>query len=90
MEVKLQDQGHIGKYLEELLSPRGIQHDRGFFSDEDNQESIHIEDSAPEGAIISNQDLEGEISTMVVVKRSDKVERSGENIYAPLYGGLYK
>ena len=27
---------------------------------------------------------------MVVVKLSDKVEGSGDNIYAPLYSGLYK
>ena len=27
---------------------------------------------------------------MVVVKQSDKVEGSGDNIYSPLGGGLYK
>ena len=27
---------------------------------------------------------------MVVIKWSDKVEGSGDNIYSPLYGGLYK
>ena len=45
---------------------------------------------APEGAIISNQDPEEEISTMVVVKWSDKVEGSGDGIDSPLCGGLYK
>ena len=43
-----------------------------------------MEDSAPEGARISNQDPEGETSTVVVVKWSDKVERSGDNIVSPL------
>ena len=42
-------------------------------SEEDKQESIQTEDSAPEGARISNQAPEGETSTMVVVKWSDKV-----------------
>ena len=45
---------------------------------------------APEGAIISNQAPEGEISSMVVVKLSDKVEESGDKIDVPLCGGLYK
>ena len=46
---------------------------QGFFSEEENQESIWMEYSAPEGEIISKQALEGETSTMLVVKRSDKV-----------------
>ena len=45
---------------------------------------------APEGSIIRNQGPEGEISTTMVVKWSDKVEGSGEKIYAPLCSGLYK
>ena len=49
-----------------------------------------MEDSAPEGAIISNQAQEGETSTMVVVKWSEKLEGSGYNIYLPLCVGLYK
>ena len=49
-----------------------------------------MEDSAPEGAIISNQASEGEKYTMVVVKWSDKVEGYGENIDSPLCVGLYK
>ena len=62
----------------------------GFFSEEEKQESIRTEDLAPEGAIISNQAPEGETSTMVVVKCSDKVEGSGDDIYSLLYGVLYK
>ena len=49
-----------------------------------------MEDSAPEGAIISNQSPEGETYIMVVVKWSEKVEGSGGNIDSPLCGGLYK
>ena len=49
-----------------------------------------MEDSAPEGARISNQAPEGETYTMLVVKWSDKVEGSGDNIVSPLCGGLYK
>ena len=49
-----------------------------------------MEGSSPEGAIISNQDTEGEISTMVVVKCSYEVERSSDNIDNPFCGGLYK
>ena len=56
MEVEFQDQGQLDQYLEEWLSPRGSQSGHGFFSDEDNQESIWIEDSDPEGSIISSQD----------------------------------
>ena len=72
------------------MSPRGSQSVQGFFSEEDKQESIQTEDSAPEGARISNQDPEGETSTMVVFKRSDKVEGSGYDIYLPRCNGLYK
>ena len=61
-----------------------------FLSEEGNQEYIHIEDAAPEGAIMSNQDLEIETSTMVVVKWSDKVEGSGDHKESRLCGGLYK
>ena len=49
-----------------------------------------MEDSAPEEARISNQAPEIETSTMVVVKWSDKVEGSGDDIDSPLCGGLYK
>ena len=50
---------------------------------------MRMEYSAPQGAIISKQSPEGETSTMVVVKWSEKVEGSGDNIYSPLCGGLY-
>ena len=56
MEGELQDQGQLDQYLEELLSPRGSQSVHGFFSEEEKQESIQLEDSAPEGTIIINQD----------------------------------
>ena len=59
-------------------------------SEEQNKESIQIEDSAPDGAIISNQAPEGEKSTMIVVKCSYKVEEFGDNIDSPLCSGLYK
>ena len=90
MEGEFQDQGQFDQELEEWFSPIGIQSVHGFFSKEDNQESIQTEDSAPEGARISNQAPEGEKSTMVVVKCSDKVEGSGDEIDSPLCGGLYK
>ena len=73
MECEFHDQGQLDQYLEEWLSPRGSKSVHGFFFEEDKQKSIQTEDSAPEGSRISNQDLEGEISTMVVVKCSDKV-----------------
>ena len=68
------------------MSPRASQPDCVLFSKEEKQESIKIEGSAPEGSTMGNQDPEGEISTTVVVKWSDKVEWTGENIYAPLCG----
>ena len=55
MEGEFQDQGQLDQYLEEWFSPRGIQYVHGFFSEDDKQESIRIEDLAPEGEIISNQ-----------------------------------
>ena len=58
MEVILQAQGEFGQYLDEWLSPIGSQPDHGFFSEEEKQESIKIEGSAPEGANISNRDPE--------------------------------
>ena len=72
------------------MYPRGIQSVHSFFSEEEKQESIRIEDSDPEGARISNQAPEGGTSTMVVIKWSEKVEGSGDNIYSPLYGVLYQ
>ena len=49
-----------------------------------------MEDSAPEGAMISNQAQYLKTFKMVVIKWSDKVEGSGNNIDSPLCGGLYK
>ena len=90
MEGKFQYQGQIHEDLEDWLSPRGSQTYNGFLSEEDKQESIHIEGLVSEGAIISNQAPEGEISNMVVVKWSDKVEGSGDKVNATLCGRLYK
>ena len=90
MEGKFQDQGHLDQDLEEWLSPIGSQSVHSLFSEENKKDSIHIDDSAPEGAIISNQDPEGETTTMVIIKRSEKVEGSGNHIYSPVCGGLYK
>ena len=70
MEGEFQYQSQLDQYLEEWLFPRGIQYVRGFFSDEEKQESIRIEDLAPEGAIISNIALEGETYSMVIIKWS--------------------
>ena len=49
-----------------------------------------MEDLAPEGAIMSNQSPEEDKSTMVVVKWSDKVEGSGDDIDSLLCSVLYK
>ena len=76
--------------LEEWFSPRGSQLDCGFFSEEENQESKQIEDSAPYGAMITNQAPEGEISTMVVIKWSDAIKGPRVKVDGPLCGGLYK
>ena len=84
MEGEFQDQGQLDQELEEWLSPRGSQSVHGFFSEEEKQQSTQTENSAPEGAIISNQAPERETSTMVVVKWSDKVEGYGDDIFAPV------
>ena len=85
-----QDQGQLDQDLEQWLSPRGSQSVHRLFSEEYKQESIQMEYLDPEGAIISNQAPEGETSTMVVVKCTDKVEGFGYNIDSPLCGVLYK
>ena len=72
------------------MSPRGIQPDCGFFSDDEKQESKQIEDLSPDGAIISNQAPEGEISTIVVIKFSDEIKWTRVKVDGPLCGGLYK
>ena len=68
MEVEFQYQGQLDQYLEEWLSPSGSHSVHGFFSEEEKQEFIWIEDLDPEGLMISNKALEGSISTMVVIK----------------------
>ena len=68
MEGEFQYQGLIDQYLEKWLSPKGSQCIHGFFSDEEKQEPIRMEDSAPEGAIITNQAPDGETTTTVIIK----------------------
>ena len=58
MEGEFQDQGNLDKDLEQWLSPRGSKYVHNFFYVEEKQQSIRIEDSDPEGEIISNQDPE--------------------------------
>ena len=72
------------------MSPRGSQSIHGFFSEEEKQESIRIEDSAQEGARITNQDPEGAIFTMVVIKWSDEIKGPRVKVDGPQCGGLYK
>ena len=55
MEGEFQDQGQLDQDLEEKLSPRGSQSVHGFFSEDEKQESIRMEDSAPEGSMIGNE-----------------------------------
>ena len=62
------------------MSPIGIQHNSGFFSEEEKQESAQIEGLASYGSKISTQTPDVEISTMVVVKWSYKVEETGYKI----------
>ena len=47
MEGEFQDQGQLDQDLEEWLYPRGSQCVHVFFSEEDKQEPIKIEDSSP-------------------------------------------
>ena len=54
MEGVFQNQRQLEQDLEEWLSPRGSQYIHGFFTEDDNQESVQMEYSAPEGGIISN------------------------------------
>ena len=72
------------------MSPRAIKYVRGLFSEEGKLEPIRIEDSAPEGAIISNIAPEEVTSITSIIKWSENVEGYGDNIDSPLCGGLYK
>ena len=74
MEVNFLYQGHIDQDLEELSSSRGSQTNCSLFSEEEKNESTMIKFYATEGETISNQEPEGEINTMVVLKWSDAVE----------------
>ena len=56
MKGEFQDQGQLDQDVEEWLYPRGSQYVRDLFYEDDKQESIWIEDSDPEGSIISSQD----------------------------------
>ena len=89
MEGEFQDQGQIKQNLDKWLSPRGSKSVNSFFSEEEKQESIHIEDSDPEGEIISNKAPDGGPYTMLVIKLPRKVGGPGDNIDSPLCGGLY-
>ena len=71
------------------MSPRASRYFHGYFSKEENQESIRIEDLAPEGAIIKNQDPFGAISSMVVIKRSDAIKGPRVKVDGSICGGLY-
>ena len=75
--------------FEEWSYPRGSQPDRGFFSEEEKQESKKIEYLAPKGEIISNQAPEGEISTMDVIKWSCTIKGTTVKVDVPLCVGLY-
>ena len=90
MEGEFQDQGQLDQDLEEWLSPRRSQSVHCFFFEEEKQEYIRIEDSASEGARISNQASEGEIYTMVVIKWSGAIKGPRVKVDGPLCGGLYK
>ena len=72
------------------MSPRVSQSVHGFFSEEENQESIRIEDLSPEGARISNQAPEGAIFTMVVIKWSDAIKEPRVKVDGQQCGVLYK
>ena len=97
MEGEFQDQEQLDQELEEWLSPRGSQSVHVFFSEEKKQESIWIEDSAPEGARIINRPFyyhhinsspQGAIFTMVVIKWSDAIKGPRVKVDGPQCGGL--
>ena len=72
------------------MSLKESQYVHGLLYEEDKQESIWIEHSDPEGAIIIKQAPEGGTSTILFNKWSEKVEGYGDNMNSPLCGGLYK
>ena len=90
MKGELQYQRQLDQELEEWLYPRGSQPVHGFFSEEEKQDYIRMEDSAPEGEMISNQAPEGGTSTILVLKWSENVEGCGDNNDSPLFIRLYR
>ena len=90
MEGEFQDKGKLDQELEEWLFTIGFNLIAISSLRRKKKESIHIEGSAPYGAILINQSSEGETSTMLVVKWSDNVEVLVDNIDNTLWGGLYK
>ena len=70
MEGEFQYQRQLEQDQEEWLSPRASQSVHGLFSEQKKQESIWVEDSAPEREIIGNIAQEGEAHTMSVIKCS--------------------
>ena len=90
MEGEFKYQGQLDQDFEEWLSPRGSQYVHYLFSEEEKQQSIQMEDSTQEGARIINQARVGKTYTIVVVKWSDKVEGSVDDIDSPLCGEFYK
>ena len=61
-----------------------------FFSEEEKQESIQLEDSDPEVARISNQAPEEVTSIMVFIKWSDAIKGPRIKVDGPICGVLYK
>ena len=66
------------------------QTDCGLLSNEERQESKHVEYSATEGAIMRNQDTEEALSTMVVIKWLDAIKLPRDKVDSTLCGGLYR
>ena len=90
MEGKFQYQGQLDQDLKYWLSPIWSQNKCGFLSEDDKQDSTLIEGLDPEVSTIENKSPEGKISTIVVIKFSEKLEGSGDKIYDPMCIQLYK
>ena len=90
MESNKKITGNLEQDLEQWLSPIGIQPECGLFSEKQTQQSTQIEGASQEGAKISNQDPEGAMSTMVVLKCSDAIKVTRVKVDGPLGGVLYK
>ena len=90
IEVELKYQGQLDQDFKEWLFPRGSQPNRGFFCEEDKQESTYIDRPAPDGEMRISRYPDRAVSTMVVVKLSEKVEGLGDKIDASVCGVFYK